>query len=375
MAAAQESPARPLRLAVAQLDFLPRAMTPYGDLWIPAAPLAAWFDKKGKGNSEARFSPHRLFSSATVFNEIEQLSINAVTKRIREVLNFVQEYRADVVVFPEYLVPVSCLQVLQEFSVGCAIVAGLEQVRNSGTAHQLAMASDNYKDSQELLSRNVSAVVADKHVRLVTKKYLAAEEIAEPGAGTFLTRITLSGRPVALGVAVCMDFLRSEEELRRRGAEIICIPACSSNLQAFRPDAPRDHVRLFANCSAYGGSQIYMPGLRGPLSNEMGVQSLSPGFEGVMIVEFDRFPQSPSPTRRTENRLLVRAQLIEKAGVNSVIDRMLQHLHDAQEQPGVAEDLPAKLVPLLREIDIRSPFAEAVQAYLNSLAMRAKTPG
>jgi len=39
--------------------------------------------------------------------------------------------------------------------------------------------------------------------------------------------VDLRGRKVNLGVAVCMDYLRLEEEAREQEPEILCIPAYS----------------------------------------------------------------------------------------------------------------------------------------------------
>ena len=48
-----------------------------------------------------------------------------------------------------------------------------------------------------------------------------------PGTGPIVEEVDLRGRKVSLGVAVCMDYLRLEEEAREQEPEILCIPAYS----------------------------------------------------------------------------------------------------------------------------------------------------
>jgi hypothetical protein len=369
------APRSPLRLSVVQLDFRPRAFTANDSLWIPAEPLISLETKSRNTSTVAKIASGRLFSSGRLYNEIEDLSKRAVTERLHEVLGFLSDHHVDIVVFPEYLVPVDCLPILKEFSQGRAVVAGLEQVRNSTDAKTLTGVAANWRDPSTLLQRNVSVLVADGNVHLSTKRYLADDETAESGEGPLFEDVVLKGRPVRLGVAVCMDFLRSQDELRRNCPEIVCIPAYSSKWTTFQPDAPRDYVRLFANCAIHGGSQIIIPALRGALANKLGVLPISSGFEAVMIVEYDQFPQQPSPLRRAENNLLIRAEILEKTTINAASRRALQILGYTREQPEVnLDDLQKKLVSCLNEIDEESPLVEALNAYLHSLAMNSEDP-
>jgi hypothetical protein len=108
-----------------------------------------------------------------------------------------------------------------------------------------------------------------------------------------------------------------------------------------------------------------IPNLSGTLVSNLGVQPVSAGFEAVTLVEYDRFTQLPRPRRRPENKLLLRAEVIEETAVSR---RVLHLLGRARDQPEVStKDLQEKLSSYLSKIDKDSPLAEALNAYKRSL--------
>ena len=114
---------RPLRLCVAQLDVIPQARE--HNLWTPAEPRLPKLVSDHPTDPHA-FSVAGLFATADapdVYQAVQRMVVDAVTTRLTEVLQFVARYEADVVVFPEYAVPVGCLHVLLEHSPSRAIVA------------------------------------------------------------------------------------------------------------------------------------------------------------------------------------------------------------------------------------------------------------
>ena len=104
-------------------------------------------------------------------------------------------------------------------------------------------------------------------------------------------------------------------------------------LQPFRPDAPRDYVRLFSNGAAYGGSQVMVAELPGIMTDELGVQPIRAGFEAVILVAYDRHPKRPTGLLGTNNQLLLRAEIVERTSLNRVAMNALEDLAAARRAP------------------------------------------
>ena len=361
---------RLLRLCVVQLDIIPQARQ--STLWAPAEPRLASLTSAHGSVDRRQLSVAELFAASVgepdVYRDVQGIMAKAVAARLEEVLGYVAEHRADVVVLPEYAVPVACLPQLVRHSDGRAIVAGLGRIRNDQDAAKLREAGVVESDAMELVGRNVSVLIHDHHIWMNTKRHLADGEDAAEGSGRAIVEtLRFGGRDVRLGVAVCLDYLRGDEEIRNQGAEIVCIPSYTSNAGPFRPDAPRDFIRLFANCAQHGGSAIMIPGLMdAALRDNLGVRPVAAGYEALMLVEFDRFPSRPTPYARPQNRLVLRSEIIEDGSKSHALlgrlDSMLDRFTGA-ERPSVAE-LAAdadRLGPLL------GPFAESLNELRRSM--------
>lgn len=372
-----KDPNAPLRLCVVQLDGLPRAFTTRHNLWIPGEPLVDLLDTSGDSERLPSFSTGLLFSpeAQQVHRDIENQAIKAARDHLHEILNFLNTHKVDVAVFPEYLTPAECLPDLISFSHGRAVVAGLEHVRNRTVAKNLAAKSVNIKQPDKLLQRNVSVLINDERVRLITKEHRSRGEVAKVGDGPIVERVTLRNQEFRVGVAVCLDHLRLEEEFRKQRADIVCISAYSPTPKPFRPDEPRDYARLFANCALYGGSQIMVPDLQGSLIAKLGTKPIAPGFEAIVIVEYDGQPQRPSGLRPPNNRLCLRAEIIERTERNHGALTAIENLLDLPEETesGTAS-LAERLTHWLNNIHNEGPLVEALEAYRNALARDVEDP-
>ncbi|MFI7700674.1 hypothetical protein [Nonomuraea sp. NPDC049480] len=291
------------------------------------------------------------------------MAVQAAVKSLRELLDFLETQQVDVAVFPEYLHPAASLQDLMEFSAGRVVVAGLEEVRNNELAEQLAQA-DERSTARLLLKRNVSTLIADRRVRFITKRYRANSESAASGAGPVTVEAVIRGRTIRIGVAVCLDYLRAEDEVREANAEILCVPAYTPTLNDFYPAAPRDHVRLLANCALHGGSRIMLPGLKGRLVDDLGVRPLPKGAEGVVIVDYDRYPSRPSGYKSPDNTLYLRAEVIERS--NQVCLNLIKELAN---DPSVEQ-----LTALINRVPHPSPLRDLLVEYRQAKAGDAPDP-
>lgn len=350
---------RRLRLCVVQLDGLPHARTAE-NLWLPAEPL---YESGLPGDLSAA----QLFSNAypAVYTGIQDLSTSAARACLTELLAFLHLQAADVVVFPEYLVPLGCLELLREFSADRAVVAGLGFVRNHTEAAALVELAETGWRGEDLVHRNVSVLLHDRRVHLVTKLSLADGEIATAGRGVEVRELTLRGRQVRLAVAVCKDYLMWESTATAQRADIVCVPANSPTTTPFQPDAPRDHVRLLANAARHGGSQIIVPALEGPLVTKLGVEPIPAGFQAVILVEYDRHPQKPTALANPANSLTLRAQVI---GAAETAERaVLAELAELTITTPAAE-LHKQLADLRARLSLSGPLAQALDAYGMHLA-------
>jgi hypothetical protein len=363
---------RRLKLCVVQLDGIPRARTKRDNLWIPAEPLAELTESARPERFLPRLSVQRLFAidRKDAYEKIETLSEEATKNRLIEILSFLRCHAVDVAVFPEYSTPIASLPELIEFSRGRAVVAGLEYIRGPKQAEYLGKISADQRIIENAAQCNMSVLAADGRVYFIAKQCDSDNEMIKPGSGPIVEEVELNGRKVRLGVAVCMDYLRREEVLRQQGAEIVCIPARSSGREIFKPDAPRDYVRLFSNSAAYGGSQVMIPGLGGALVDELGSMPIEPKFEAAVLVAYDQYPKRPSSLVSPNNQLLLRAGIIEDVPPNEVELNAIADLKAYLEE----DDLPVaqiqrKLASWLGQIPTGSPLGQILEVYREHLAL------
>lgn len=370
-----------LRHCVVQLDGIPQALTEKDRLWMPVEPLVD--PTASAGTPDREVSAAHLFSASAgdnarnILRKVHDLANEATRGRLSEILTFVTENSGDITVLPEYLVPVSCINVLIGFSRRRAIVAGLGLIRNEDEAAVLLEHVDDGWTPEDVVGRNVGVLVENERVHLVTKRSPAEHESAAPGRGPRVVTVNLHGRTVRIGVAICMDYLQHEGELRELEPDVVCIPAFTGNTDAFRPEAPRDYIRLFANCASYGGSAVFAASLRGPVfTDERGTRPLGAGMEGLTMVEYDRPESRPTALRRTENRLVLRAEIVERTDDNGVSLEAIRQLSDLQEWTAVesATDLSERLTRWLGHIEGGSPLHDALEEYRRSLAQELADP-
>ena len=357
---------RPLRLCVVQLDVIPQARK--RRLWEPAEPRLDSLPPERSAQDRRRLSVATLCSELEVpevYQQVLDIVADAVAVRLTEVLRYATEHEADIVVFPEYAVPVACLPRLREHAASRAIVAGLGLIRNEDEAEELRNAGA--PRDMDLVERNVSVLICGDEIALITKKYPAVDEDAANGTGPIVETLRLGDREIRVGVAVCLDYLRGEEDIRKQRADILCVPAYTANVNPFRPDAPRDHVRLFSNCARHGGSAIIAPGLaNSALSDDNGVRPIAAGHEAIALIEFDRFGGRPTGFNTPRNRLVLRSEIIEK---DSDADTMFGRLNALMDRPGGSGRMSVTNLVASASIPGRppGPFAEGLEELQMSL--------
>ncbi|MDV9171520.1 hypothetical protein R6V09_15495 [Streptomyces sp. W16] len=366
------TPKAQLRLGVIQLDRIPFARTRQYGLWVPAEPLIDPATLSTSSPSIPKESVEHIFASKYPedYQAVAGIASDAALRGLSEVLESIARLEVDVAVFPEYILPVECLPILKHYSRSRVIVAGMQHVRSMRQAEKLA-AEDNDWDPNHLIDRNVSVLVDHQTVHLVTKKFPAQSEVIAEGTGPRVFEVKLRGRTVRIGVAVCMDHLRAEENVRVLNAEILCIPAYTRTVTDFIPAAPRDHVRLLANCATHGGSTIICPGLPSPLVDLKGVKPLPPACEGMVIVDYGGYPSRPAQLNTPRNRLFLRAEIFEKNPYNQASIIAVTELTEMMDSGLPAQHLRQRISHLIEGIPQGRPLHDALEVYERNISQDA----
>ena len=160
---------------------------------------------------------------------------------------------------------------------------------------------------------NCAVVVGPSLIDVVTKQYPSEGEWMEQGTGARTFEVTVRGRAIRLGVAICTDYIHLGHTFGMEGAhlDVVAVPALSRTSAVFEPDEPRDFVRAIANHATYGGSRVLLPRPSGAaFSDEAGTLPLVADAEGVVVVDFDRFVTAPRSTFATRNRVVAMAAVL-----------------------------------------------------------------
>jgi len=301
----------PLRIAAVQIDTVPNRITHQQRNWVPEEPLLGP-DPLGDTITRTEASVAHLASQHPQFHTtrgtLESLYLEAVRLRLLRVLEFCKHHQVHLVVFPEYSIPPALLPVLVGYSSEMVVVAGLGLMRPIDPDGADYRAQQNVKPYS-----NCAAVIGPGIVELVTKLNASEGEYLEPGTGPRKFDITLHGRTIRLGVAICMDYIHIGHTFGVEGAhvDVVAIPVLSRTTEVFAPDQPRDFVRAIANHSRYGGTRILLPRPSGAaFATEAGTTPFLKNEEGVIVADFDKYQTAPRSTFSTRNRVVIRTSLL-----------------------------------------------------------------
>lgn len=353
-----------LRLAVAQLDYIPRLVT-RGGLWIPDEPLMA-DDPLAvveatksvqtmtiKGRDEFR-------RELTISNrKMELRSQQEFNSKLRSILDFIARRNVHVLVLPEGCCNTSALRVIQEYRQEFAVFAGLGVVRGE----DLDSLPELPGEGQDLVQRNTAIYIDRERISYVTKRFLAASEQADEGAGISYVSIRVGDQTYRMALAICLDFLNYSTQL---AADTDCalISALTPSLEDFQL-RPQNYIRVFANHARYGGTTILAPSIYGyGLTDQNKVQPLLSGSEGVTIVDFAGYPTKPTRTLPRRSVLISRAQILRKSekesdAYNYATDLARMSTDDFKPE-GNEYDFARKAVVQIQEDKGFGAFAEAL---------------
>lgn len=303
-----------LRIAAVQLDFQPSTPTAgylrFQEPLSPSDPLAVYPHPEYALNVLKNIQGCREVCDGLLMGTHRRYTAN-FARKLQEVLNYCYSNGVNLVVLPEYAVPVEALQELLRYSTKMSIVAGLGYMRRSDLTRLEGL---NFNVEGVRVGHNVAAVMSpDEKNFLIAKKNRAQDENIVVGQGPRTEPVQILGGEKRIGVAICLDFLNESNFFFQSDADIVAIPALSKNTQPFY-DTPRGFVRVFANHASYGGTFIGIPGLLDrDYGNQNGTTPLDRGVEGIVIVDWDSrqtFVEAPKSLRATDHKVFAVAGLI-----------------------------------------------------------------
>jgi hypothetical protein len=295
--------------AAIQWDCLPSTIDGATQLWSPAEPLL-WSDPSSSAESLSLsvLSEHTP-ALGLMRRRIPLEFIETQNIKLQQLLEFLAANGVTLCVLPEYaLLPsAETFDILAGFAPTIAIVAGIGLPRKEGV-----QALQPYAASLPHANNNCVVIFSGDDCQVVTKKYPAVGEVMEPGAGPSAVEIKLGGTSLRVGVAICMDYVREGHNVPSLEGrlDVLAIPALSQGVDPFRPDAPRDFPRIFANAANLGGSTVYASGCVGPLLAAGSPLPLPAMSEGVVALKWEGPAQKPTAIRQSPSRIQVRGAVL-----------------------------------------------------------------
>jgi hypothetical protein len=112
-----------------------------------------------------------------------------------------------------------------------------------------------------------------------------------------------------------------------------------------------------------------VPGLPGVLTDDLGVQPIQSGFEAIILIAYDQYPKRPTGYIATNNRLLLRAEVVERTPANAVALNAIEDLAAyAAAKDWPAAHLQKLLTAWLDQVAVDSPMGEIFEVYRDLLA-------
>ncbi|MGK5441070.1 type IV secretory system conjugative DNA transfer family protein [Micromonospora sp. URMC 105] len=321
-----------------QMDFVPSAITFSHDMWRPSEPLS-WRTGRVERFAALSFLRQQVAAFGATRTKIDADLIDFQNLRLEQILSFLDKASVNLCVFPEYafLADPSTLQLFSGFAPRMTIVAGIGLPRSGGVE-----ALSEYSADPVSPNHNVVAVFSGEDCHLVTKQHAAEGESITPGSGYRSIELECGGRKIVLGVVVCKDYLVAGPSLGGVGPvpDVLAIPAYTSNLAAFRPEAPRDFPRILANSAENGGSTIYAAGCDDRFASQGVPQPIPAQAEGIISVKWHGPPERPTSLLKPRNRVVLRSAMLPASDDESAIkiaqafQRLAQSGSDGLDEAG-----------------------------------------
>jgi|GEM_PF-2307121 len=333
-----------LRIAAVQLDYQPVTRN-IGAGWrldeplSPLNPLAEPDQPKSLLSNLRNEHPYCRDVCEKLMQESRLTYTNNLTEKLREILTFCFRNAVDIVVFPEYSIPVDSLAALRSFSNRMAIVAGIGYLQRQDIETLKNLGIETQGTAK---ANNAVVIMSPSKNFLVAKKNPSETEYIQSGSGPVSEKLDLRKGSFTIGVAICLDFIRERGIINQQNPDMVIIPALSQNIEEFTDETPRDFIRIFANHAHFGGTYVGAPLIKGlNFANRRGTTPLEKGVEGIVIVDWDYehpWPVKPTSTKSLDHRLYARSAIVYK-GRDREIAQVISRMEDIPDQDIREEDI------------------------------------
>lgn len=230
--------------------------------------------------------------------QIAEAHIAFMKQRIAPILRKMDEQQVDIVIFPEYSIPASCLSEIQKYAGNCSVIAGSHTVTTKTIPECVPLGlqlntSDVGKSISPILLNKVGWQWVDKLSKSRWEPLLKPGTLWKPF--TFHTR---EGNELTFAVLLCVDFINENDDnvqkcVPRQLWNVVdfgVVPAYSPTLKDFEQRAHAIAERagrpiIYANVASRGGSRVYCRfDSADAFTSHNGTKPLAAGDEAIVIV-------------------------------------------------------------------------------------------
>lgn len=306
-----------IRIAVVQIPYLPILIHPEANintLSEPEGSIGYWV--VGEKNKEKNELFAQFLESNGISMEILKKFyfeyIKWITFSVQGILKYVTCEDPDIIIFPEYSLPIELLEelkdTLKKYSEDRYIIAGTGVI---------------YEPDKNRENTNNFVVVNNGKILSGGKKILCEDEkkwgIIKSGNGPFLYKMKFkNGKETFVHVAMCSDCISlakpgplwkavSEEmekyKIREDEIGLLIVPSLTNNGEDIKKveeiQSSRDYrIACFVNCSFFGGSKILFAPYKYEGLEKGSTDTIEKGESGVLIADIP-FPPKQLTTPET----------------------------------------------------------------------------
>lgn len=309
-----------IRVAAVQMDFNLAAALSVNYLEEPAN-----LKEGEKGITALRLSEQRLMSSLRRFRRsIHESYSRMLNKKLDHILRTCFEKKVDLITFPEYSIPASCLEIIKTYAEkGITIIAGSHTVLtgNKDSYDKVGLDIDPKNKGKSICPIFFSDTRVEYIEKLTKSK---AENKMKLGDRWDLKSFEKDGKKFNFTIFLCIDFIYDTDKHRNKlvkqkhfdDSDFIVVPSYSPVVQDFENRAWSIIKRyykpvIYTNVAAGGNSKIYCHfEQESSFVDSSGSYKVPQNEEAIVIVDLNvhgQFSRKPTSFKKyfTSNQIAV----------------------------------------------------------------------
>jgi len=296
-----------IRVAAVQMDFNLAANLGINYLEEPAN-----LKEGEKGITSLRLSEQKLMNHLKRFRQnISENYSRMLNRKLEHILRLCAEKKVDLLVFPEYSIPASCLEILKSYSKkGISIIGGSHSVLNANQGfYGKVDLRIGTKDEGKSICPIFFADGRTEHIEKLTRSKF--ESKIKLGDKWELKWLEKNGFKFMFPVFLCIDFIHDTDTYRSRfmndtdfrSSDFIVVFSYSPVVKDFENKAWSIITRyykpvIYTNAMMGGGSKIFCHfDKKDPFVDNSGSFQIPEGEEAVLIVDLNvrgQFTRKPT---------------------------------------------------------------------------------